>query len=227
MHWLLSYPKNGPSVDFYCRWLKASGVEAVLLDSDYAHPGEVGSFDALLLPGGGDVDPARYGEQNHVQVDGVSEARDEVELQLIAEFRAMRRPVFGICRGIQILNVALGGGLVQHVPDVVAESVELHRRVEDCDTQHPIRFLAETRLGAALASARDVNSAHHQAVNPDRVGAGLTIAAWSGQGIVEAVESVNPEDRISAVQWHPERMASEHPASRMLREYWCRIASER
>jgi len=223
VHWLLTYPENGPTLDNYRRWLARDGVETTCLDAAYSHPGDISRFDALLLPGGGDVDPARYHAPRHSDTDGILDARDRVELQLIAEFRAMRRPVFGICRGLQILNVACGGALIQHVPDRVAAASEEHSRPAGADAAHSVKQNLESRLGSVLREAGDVNSSHHQAADPERVGTGLRIAAWSGAGIVEAVESIDSSDRLSAVQWHPERMDAHHPASAVLRAHWCRI----
>lgn len=223
VHWLLTYPENGPTLENYRRWLARDGVETTCLDAAYSHPGDISRFDALLLPGGGDVDPACYRAERHPKTDGVLEARDRVELQLIAEFRAIGRPVFGICRGLQILNVACGGSLIQHVPDQVATDAEEHVRPAGEDAAHTVRRNLQSRLGSVLHEAGDSNSSHHQSVDPERVGAGLRIAAWSGEGIVEAVESIDPSDRLSAVQWHPERMDVNHPASAALRAHWCRI----
>lgn len=220
MKWLLSYPEDGPSVTYYQRWVRACGAEPVLLDAHYTHPGAPDGFAALLLSGGGDVDPARYGQQPHARTYGVLPARDAVEEQLIGEFLARGRPVFGICRGAQILNVVRGGALLQHVPDRVDPEQERHSRQEAYDARHAVAVDAATRLGQALAGVTETNSAHHQAVDPDRLGRDLRIVARSGCGVVEAVEGPG----CSAVQWHPERLPLEHPASARLRAYWRDLA---
>ena len=216
MKWLLTYPEDGPSVAFYERWVRAAGAEPVLVDRAYTHPGSLDGLAALLLAGGGDVDPARYGAVAHPLTGGLSSARDDLELALIREFLARGRPVFGICRGAQILNVALGGGLVQHVPEVVEPGRERHRAEQGYDARHAIRPDGSTALGRALQDVEESNSAHHQAVDPARLGRGVRIAVRSGTGLVEAIEAPG----CSAVQWHPERLPLEHPASARLRAYW-------
>ena len=221
MRWLLTYPEDGPSVSFYERWVRATGAEPALVSPAYDHPGDLGLFAALLLAGGGDVDPARYGAAlRHPRTGGVQAVRDAFELQLIAEFRALGKPVFGICRGAQILNVALGGGLLQHVPDHLDPEAERHHERDSYDVRHALRGEPATLLGRALAGTRETNSAHHQAVDPARLGQGLRIAAWSGAGLVEAIEG----PRCFAVQWHPERLPLDHPASASLRACWAEVA---
>jgi len=220
MQWLLSYPEDGPSVAYYQQWVRAGGAEPVLLDARYTHPGSLEGYAALLLSGGGDVDPARYGEQPHARTYGVRPERDAVEERLIAEFLARGRPVFGICRGAQILNVVRGGALLQHVPDEVDPEQERHSRQDTYDARHAVAMDVATRLGQALAGVTETNSAHHQAVDPARLGRDLRIVARSGCGVVEAVEGPG----CSAVQWHPERLPPDHPASAALRAYWSGLA---
>ena len=225
MQWLVSYPENGPSVSFYEAFVRAAGAEPVLLDAQFTQRDDAGDCAALVLSGGGDVAPARYGEGVvHPNTYDVDPRRDEQELALIDEFLRKGRPIFGICRGIQILNVAFGGGLLQHVPDLIPESVERHRKQDAYDAMHALVANPSTRLGAALTDVRETNSAHHQALDQDRIGRGLRVAARSGAGLVEAVESVDAARRISAVQWHPERLPLEHSASAALRAHWRALA---
>ena len=201
MKWLVtSTPKAKP--DNYLNWLAGAGIEGVsVLSADAASA----SADALLLTGGGDVEPRRYHSEPAPETDGVDADRDEMECGLIAQFIKAGRPVFGVCRGIQILNVALGGKLIQHVPSVLRES-ELHAQVGGKDVVHPVSFTKGSKLAEALNGVATVNSAHHQSVDPEAVGRGLRIIAVSGQGIVEAVEGVDLGAPVLAVQWHPERL---------------------
>lgn len=228
MKWLLTYPEDGPSVAFYKRFVRdGCRADPILIDQTYSDPGDLSEFDALLLSGGGDIHPSRYGDtQIHPNVYGVIPRRDELEFRLIRAFIDTRRPIFGICRGIQILNVFLGGGLIQHVPDFIAESEERHIKPKDdeYDAMHGLAVVESTRLGAALKGVDETNSAHHQAIDPNRLGNGLVIAARSPLGIIEAVESTDPGLRISAVQWHPERLPLEHPASIRLADHWRSVA---
>lgn len=224
MRWLLSYPEEGPSSAFYRRWVRAAGAEPTWVSATYDPPGDLLPFHALLLPGGGDVDPARYREPTrHAATQGVLPGRDQLEADLVAAFQAMGRPVFGICRGMQMVNVARGGCLLQHLPDVVAAEREPHS-APDRDVQHPLLVEPDTRLGAVLRAAREVNSSHHQAADPTRLGRGLRVAARSGAGIIEALESEDGGAPVLAVQWHPERLPMEHPASRALRELWAELS---
>lgn len=154
--------------------------------------------DGLLLTGGGDVDPARYGAEDagSKNIDG---DRDEAELELIRLFSVTRRPILGICRGQQILNIAFGGTLIQDL-----KTASAHRWEERTgDKVHEIEVPGESFLYPLYGGKFFVNSAHHQAV--DRIADGLVTAAAAQDGVVEALE--NRELRIYAVQWHPERMA--------------------
>lgn len=160
-------------------------------------PDVLSRLDGLVLSGGGDVDPARYGAEPHASVYGVNPDRDAWELALIG---AATLPVLAICRGMQLVNVAAGGTLVQHVPDVTALPHRLIDRSEEL--VHDVDVVAGSRLAAVTgAVSLGVNSLHHQAV--DRVGVGLRVVARAPDGVVEALE---PDDgrALLAVQWHPE-----------------------
>lgn len=148
--------------------------------------------DGLLLPGGGDLHPQRYGAPI-IDCRDIDEARDALELELVEAFLTKGRPVFGICRGMQVLNVALGGTLHQHV--------EGHSALERGDRLHRVCTAADSALGQLYGQWFTVNSAHHQAV--DRLGQGLRAVQWA-EGVVEAVEHETAP--IWAVQWHPERL---------------------
>ncbi len=207
MRWLATKPSVKSD---YSRWLRAGGITPEFLDPTNALPDALDAFDALLLTGGGDVDPALYGAERHPQTGEPNSNRDTLERQLIDRFLEIGRPVFGICRGIQLLNVAFGGQLIQHVPDWLATrghgAAECHSPASG-DAQHAIRFAAGRRLEQALRGTETVNSHHHQAVDPQHLGRHLRVAAWSGAGVVEAVEGVDLPAPVLAVQWHPERMA--------------------
>lgn len=223
MRWLLTYPEDGPSVSFYLQWVKRAGVEPHLLSSDYADPGPLVAFDALLLPGGGDVDPSRYGAVAHPKTSDVLPHRDALEARLVAEFLEAGKPVFGICRGLQMLNVVLGGALLQHVPDILAaDGAEVHA-ARGYDARHGLQPDLATRLGAVLNGTSETNSSHHQCIDPARLGRGLHVAARSPAGVIEAVEDLSGGRRIAAVQWHPERLPANHPASERLAHFLCAL----
>ncbi len=155
--------------------------------------------DGLLLSGGGDMDPARYGEINTGESRNIDPARDEAELALISRFSEAGLPVLGICRGCQVINAAFGGSLVQHLP-----TAQLHQyREETGDQVHPIKAFREGFLFPLYGECFPVNSSHHQAVK--QLAPGFRCAAAAGDGTIEAIE--NPEKKIYGVQFHPERMS--------------------
>jgi putative glutamine amidotransferase len=175
-------------------------------------------IDGLLLPGGEDLDPARYGEPRHEACGPVSSELDETELALTHWAVAGGKPLFAICRGIQVLNVALGGTLYWDIP---AELPAAH--VHDPGGLLPLDHFAHevtvspgTRLAAILGESHlPTNSRHHQAVRD--LGQGLVATAFSEDGIVEAIEAPDRAFLLS-VQWHPENLCQESPVMRRLFE---------
>ena len=159
------------------------------------------SFDGLILTGGGDVAPAQYGQENHGSIL-IDLERDRAELALAKAYLAAGKPILGICRGMQVLNVALGGTLVQDLGD---DLNSFHRRV-DTDKVHPIQAQEGSVLRALYGPVFHVNSAHHQAA--DIPGRGVVITAQSEAGVAEALEL--PEKPVLGVQFHPERMTGAH-----------------
>ena len=174
-------------------------------------------LDGILVSGGGDVDPSRYGKTNDGTVGGISEVRDETELSILDfVLHYTRKPVFGICRGIQVINVALGGTLIMDLPSAGKNNHSLtdHRREE---FTHEIIVKEDTRLSSILGNQRKVNSFHHQAI--DRLAPGLVVSAYSKEdNVIEAVEA--PGDRyILAVQWHPEELTHDPDHRRLFEEF--------
>jgi putative glutamine amidotransferase len=165
----------------------------------------VDGIDGLVLSGGGDVDPARYGAERAPETGGVDPARDASELALVpcAEDRGI--PLLAVCRGMQVLNVAHGGTLLQHVPHVTHTE---HLDVAHWDVAaNPVTVEEGSRLHELCGERHlSVNSLHHQAV--DRVGSGLRVTAHDEDGIVEALESTT-DDAVLGVQWHPELLIDE------------------
>jgi len=154
-------------------------------------------FDGLVLSGGGDVAPELYRDARRASLRSVSAARDTQELGLIAAARRRRAPVLAICRGIQILNVACGGTLVQDIPTETGTQVRHEVKSPKDAIAHTVESSGAVWLPPGTIS---VNSRHHQAIG--RLGAGLTAVARSPDGLVEAVAG----ERIAGVQWHPENM---------------------
>ncbi len=192
-------------IDRISRWyveavLGAGGLPLVLPTMAPDDAEEVLSgLDALLLTGGGDVDPARYGEQPVPEVYGVDPARDDWELALVRA--ADRHPILGVCRGAQLLNVAAGGTLIQHLSSTAAA----HRlRERDQEVVHDVDVDPDSLLAGIVGQPRlGVNSIHHQAVK--RVGEGFRAVAWAADGVVEAIERSDGAP-VVAIQWHPESL---------------------
>jgi putative glutamine amidotransferase len=156
-------------------------------------------IDGLLLSGGGDVDPTRYGAVAVPEVGGVDARRDAWELALAEAAMLRDKPILGVCRGSQLLNVACGGTLVQHLGGTTDQ---IHRdEPRSHEVAHAVAVAADSLLARVLGTERvGVNTLHHQAV--DVVAPGLRAVAWADDGTIEAVEGV--QHRALSVQWHPE-----------------------
>jgi putative glutamine amidotransferase len=157
------------------------------------------ALDGLVLSGGADLDPALYGEEPHEATFGVDPVRDEAELALLRGALERDMPVLAVCRGSQVLNVALGGDLEQHIPDRLGH--EGHKVTPGVFSDHPVEVLPGTRLHDLLGDDAHIKSHHHQGYR--RLGAGLREAARADDGVVEAIE--DPSRRFAlGVLWHPE-----------------------
>jgi putative glutamine amidotransferase len=199
----------------YCNYLLWIGSNSALIPPGSLIPD---NFSGLILSGGGDVHPDIYGGNPSLCVS-VDRARDELEFELLKVAFARKIPILGICRGIQVLNVFLGGTLLGHI--------EGHSAVEGEDRRHAVNITPGTRLRAILGTeSLEVNSAHHQALR--ELGKGLIVSAAANDGTIEAVEL--PGDHfVIGVQWHPERDKDEEGnhsfSSLMLREAFMREVS--
>lgn len=159
----------------------------------------LGGLDGLIITGGKDVDPAAYGHPPHPETDEPAHDRDAWEFALLDAALRRGMPVLGICRGAQVLNVAFGGTLHQHLPDVVGHSG--HRKGDAVFATTTVRTVEGSRLAHLLGDRAQVQCYHHQAI--DRVGDGLAVSATDDDGVIEAVEMPG-RDFVLAVQWHPE-----------------------
>jgi putative glutamine amidotransferase len=188
---------------------KAGGI-VVLLPPQPADGGVaerlLENLDALILTGGKDVDPARYGQEPHPTTDEPRRDRDAWEDGLLRVALDRQLPFFGICRGLQVLNVTLGGTLHQHLPDVVGSN--RYNAGGGVFSENEVRLEPATRLASVLAGheTMTVLSYHHQAI--DRLADSLVVSARSDDGIIQAVELSSPQFAI-AVQWHPEESAED------------------
>ena len=186
--------------------LRLVGAEPVMLDA--ADPGTAETFgpglaeevDGVLVMGGGDVDPELYGgEATHPTIASVDRGADDAEARLVRAALDAGRPVLGICRGLQLVNVVRGGTLHEHL------GTGIHRNDADRQGpmfQHDVEISPGTRLHAVLGPELRVVSGHHQAVN--RLGEGLRVSAVAPDGVVEAIETTDPSEWLVGIQWHPE-----------------------
>jgi len=161
--------------------------------------------DGLVLTGGEDVDPRHYGAPRHAATEPPHAARDAWELALVAAARDMAMPVLAICRGMQLLNVALGGTLVQDLPTERPGPIRHSQASARAERVHAAAVEEGSRLARAMgATAIGVNSSHHQAI--DRVATGLSAVARSADGVIEGVESAGEGWWLLGAQWHPEEL---------------------
>lgn len=189
-------------IRMYFEAVRAAGGEPVEISNDLdddAIAAAVGKAQGLVLTGGGDVDPAAYGLSNAGLSQGINARRDHTEILAIRVAVQRRLPILGICRGQQVLNVALGGGLLQDIPD--------HRKAEPGHNDyltHDILVAPGSLADLWQAADATVNSYHHQSIDPDRVAPALQPIARAPDGVIEAVQGADGSP-ILAVQFHPER----------------------
>jgi putative glutamine amidotransferase len=172
-------------------------------------------LDGVLLTGGADIDPARFGEERHPATYDVAPERDALEIETVTTALDRELPVFGICRGAQVLNVALGGSLWQDIAAQLPTSLTHTQKDARDQPTHRVSVRGETRLATILGRLDvDVNSFHHQALRD--LGRGLRDVAWAPDGLVEAIELPDAPVLVFGVQWHPEELTAHDDAARAL-----------
>jgi putative glutamine amidotransferase len=197
-------------IEDYRQAVLHTGGDVRIVDPTMAVDAALDGLDGLMLTGGDDVAPSRYGEEKHAAVVEVEPERDDFEIALVREARRRDLPIFAICRGIQVLNVAYGGSLVQDIASQVNGALDHRRTVpphQPFELAHEVWFEKDSLLGRLMrerlndADTCEVNSRHHQAVK--QVASGFRVTATAPDGIVEAIE--DPAARFClGVQWHPE-----------------------
>jgi putative glutamine amidotransferase len=190
----------------YTHWLANidPDVRFGLLDDVEDPLNELEECDALLLPGGADVDPERFGKGDERDVCTINAQRDKLEFAVIQRAIELEMPIFGICRGLQIMNVALGGSLITDLPTIGHEQ---HHKIDGKDRVHLVTLEPGSHLARVIGQTEgETNSAHHQCA--DVVAPRFRVTARSADGIVEGMEWNDPEGKpyLLLVQWHPERM---------------------
>ncbi len=184
----------------YVDAIEGAGGRALLVPpSEDAIDETLDALDGILFSGGSDLDPSAYGHDAHPETNNLRPDRDRGELALLRAALERDMPVLAVCRGSQVLNVARGGDLVQHLPEVVGD--EKHKHTPGVYADHEVKVQPDTRLGALLGDRAPVKSHHHQGFG--RVGDGLVETAWADDGTLEALE--DPSKRFAVgVLWHPE-----------------------
>jgi putative glutamine amidotransferase len=198
----------------YVNKLQNAGASVVILPPDADNHDAISRLDGLVMAGGADIEPARYGEVHQEGTDKPRVERDASELGLYRAAREANLPVFGICRGLQIMAVAHGGSLHQHLPDVVGNT--LHRDAPGTFNNHGATFTPGSLI-ARLVGATEVtvNSSHHQAVNSP---GDLTVTGYAEDGTIEVCEDPSAEF-VLGVQWHPEFSNDEQVSENLFRAF--------
>lgn len=178
---------------------RAGGRPLLVPPSEEGIDETLDALDGLIFSGGTDLDPDLYGQEPHPETYGVRPARDHAELALLTAALERDMPVLAICRGSQVLNIARGGDLVQHLPDVVGD--EKHKHTPGTFADHDVTVEAQTLLGSLLGEHAPVKSHHHQGFG--RLGDGLQATARAEDGTIEAVEATDRRFAVG-VLWHPE-----------------------
>jgi putative glutamine amidotransferase len=177
---------------------RAGGRPILIPPSEEGVDETLDALDGIVFSGGADLDPSMYGADAHPETDVPQARRDAGELALLRSALERDMPVLAVCRGVQLLNVARGGDLVQHLPEQVGHSA--HKETPGTFSEHPVEVKEGSRLASVMSSS-EVTSHHHQGLG--RVGDGLVETAWARDGTLEAVE--DPSQRFAlGVQWHPE-----------------------
>ncbi|UOF91296.1 gamma-glutamyl-gamma-aminobutyrate hydrolase family protein [Fodinisporobacter ferrooxydans] len=212
----------------YARSIERAGGIPVMLP--ILEPSSIGKLlerlDGLLFAGGADVNPLHYGEAPKAYLGSVEEERDTFELLLAGQALLRDMPIFGICRGLQILNVAQGGSLYQDLQQEMGpEHFHAHEQYRKWQATHTVRISPQSRLYQAVGQSElMVNSYHHQGIK--LLGNGFAATAHSADGVIEAIES-QTHRFVVAVQWHPEMMSEKHPLQQQLFDSFIRQVRNR
>lgn len=207
----------------YEQWLRRGGdeeLQIIDLSASTDLLSDLLRIDGLLLSGGPDIDPERYGNSEaRTMCDDIDVERDAIEFQMLDVALDRQIPVLGICRGIQLINVHQGGTLIPHLPDRLDGSQSHYKTSDGDDRWHAVEVRSGSLLYKSVGALEgNVNSNHHQAV--DALGSGLVASAESDDGVVEAIERADSMGKsyLLGVEWHPERMAEDNAFSTGIRD---------
>ncbi len=192
---------------------RAGGIPILLPPGEKEIMALIHCLDGVLLSGGGDIDPDRYNGKQHEQIYKVDHERDQTELDIANEILKQKIPMLAVCRGIQIINILLGGTLHAHIPDEYGEKV-IHRLPPVVPTKHSVSVDTDSRLYSILQTSElEIISWHHQAIN--QLADGLKVVARSPDNVIEAIE-MESNKWLVGVQWHPELTSHEDPLQQAL-----------
>jgi putative glutamine amidotransferase len=198
----------------YVDAIRRAGGMPVMLPPGETHLAQLlKRLDGIIMSGGGDVDPALYGGSQHEAIYMIEPERDRSEIELTQQLVKMELPMLNICRGVQVLNVALGGTLIEHLPDEVGEDIT-HRAIPPGATRHEVKIEPDSRLAEIIGQTEVmIASWHHQALR--QAAPHLRVVARAADGTIEAVEMPD-HPWLIGVQWHPELTAIDDPAQQRL-----------
>ncbi|MBI1879642.1 MAG: gamma-glutamyl-gamma-aminobutyrate hydrolase family protein [Chloroflexi bacterium] len=214
----------GIDVEYVDAIRRAGGVPVLLPPGELYQDEILERLDGLILSGGGDVEPGHYQGADHAAIEHVDPERDASEIELAQMVVESGLPALNICRGAQVLNVALGGTLIEHLPDEIGDEID-HRATPEGYVYHPVAVEPNSRLAEIVGQA-EINSAswHHQAMR--QLAPGLKPVAFAADGTIEAVEM--PEHPwLIAIQWHPENLAANDPANQRIFDALVEAAAQR
>lgn len=208
------YERSYVNSDYVKAVVEAGGVPVILppITDQEAIRKQLACVDAIIITGGIDVNPLVYGEEPMDKLGQIQTLRDEFDLAVIKEVLELKKPVLGICRGLQILNVAFGGTLYQDLSYSEDSYIKHVQNTAPHVPGHTVDIVEGTRLFGLLGAKTTTNSFHHQAIKD--LGKGLKVSARAKDGIIEGIE--REEGYVVAVQWHPEMMASKHKEMRKI-----------
>lgn len=209
----------------YVAAVRRAGGLPVLLPPDAEEAATVCSrMDGIILSGGGDMDPKYFNGADHPEIYNINWERDEGEFRVCEAVMTQLIPTLAICRGVQMLNVFLGGTLHEHLPDIYGEEI-LHRKPPRNPCRHLVKIAPDSKLAAILERSEvEIVSWHHQSI---REAAGeMVVTAYSGDGVIEAVE-IDSHPWLVGVQWHPELSAAENPLQQKLFDVLVEQAAEK
>jgi putative glutamine amidotransferase len=217
--------QNRPKIQEYENSVRQAGGEPILLPlgDPVRLAGQLASLDGFVLPGSpADVEPSEYGAVNHDKSAPADLSREHTDRAILSHALESRKPVLAICYGCQLLNVYLGGTLIQDLRSETGTNIP-HRKKDVVpeppkDPQHEVRFIAGSLLARLAGSTQaEVNSSHHQSI--ERPGRNLRVTGLAEDGIVESVEWTGEANWVVGVQWHPERMPGDALASKLFEEF--------